>query len=176
MIRKTRSTPRHLRTRQRKKIYLSEVAGVAANEAFTAATLMYDSNDVGTLEAYRDAVVATKQWIKSAKAALKSAQQTEDMEAIGAAEEGLKLTTAKAEESKQGVDQLEAVASLAAAAQAKIIQENETKAAVPDKEIQEAINGTTETEHVNILTPDEKMGERSDSDDEKTREELPAKK
>ena len=54
---------------------------------------------------------------------------------------------------------MEAVASLAAAAQAKIIQENETKAAVPDKEIQEAINGTTETEHVNILTPDEKMGE-----------------
>ena len=56
------------------------------------------------------------------------------------------------------MDQLESVDSLAAAAQAKIIQENETKAAIPDKEMQEAINGTTETEHVNILTPDEKWG------------------
>ena len=112
---------------------------------------MYDSNNVGTLEACRDAVVAANQWIKSAKAALKAAQQTEDIEAISAVEEGLKLATAKAEESKQGVDQLESVASLAAAAQAKKIQENETKAA-----IQEAINGTIETEHVNILTTDEK--------------------
>ena len=48
-------------------------------------------------------------------------QQTEDMEAIGAAEEGLKLVTAKTEESKQGVDQLEAAASLAEAAQVEII-------------------------------------------------------
>ena len=55
------------------------------------------------------------------------------MEAIGAAEEGSKIATAKAEESKQGVYQLEAVASLAAAAQAKIIQENEIKAEIPDK-------------------------------------------
>ena len=52
----------------------------------------------------------------------------EDMEAIRAVEEGLKLATDKAEESKQGVYQLEAVASLATAAQAKIIQENEIKA------------------------------------------------
>ena len=29
--------------------YLSEVAGVAATESFTAATLLYDSNNVGTL-------------------------------------------------------------------------------------------------------------------------------
>ena len=71
---------------------------------------------------------------------------------------------------------MEAVASLAAAAQAKIIQENEIKAAIPDKEIQEEINRTTETEHVNILTPDEKMGERSDSNNEETWEEFPAKK
>ena len=35
----------------KEKIYLSEVAGVAATEAFTAATLLYESNDVGTLEA-----------------------------------------------------------------------------------------------------------------------------
>ena len=40
---------------------------------------------------------------------------------------------------------MEAVASLAEAAQEKIIQENEIKAAIPDKEIQEAINGTIET-------------------------------
>ena len=38
----------------KKKIYLSEVAGVAATEAFTSATLLYDSNDVRTLEACRD--------------------------------------------------------------------------------------------------------------------------
>ena len=80
------------------------------------------------------------------------------METIGAAEEGLKLATAKAEESKQGVDQLEAIASLAEAAQTKIIKENEIKAAIPDKEMQEAINGTIDTEHINILTPDEKWG------------------
>ena len=61
---------------------------------------------------------------KSAKAALKPAQQTEDMKTIGAAEEELKLATAKAENFKQGVDQLEAVASLAEAAQTKIIQDN----------------------------------------------------
>ena len=42
--------------------------------------------------------------------------------------------------------------------------------------MQEAINGTIETEHINILTPDEKMGERLDSDNEETREDLPAKK
>ena len=78
------------------------------------------------------------------------------MEAIGAAEEVLKLATAKAEEPKQGVDQLEAVASLAEAAQTKTIQDIEIKAEIPDKEMQEAINGTIETEHINILTPDEK--------------------
>ena len=127
MIRKTRSTPRHLQTRQRKKIYLSEVTGVAATEALTAAILLYDSIDVGTLEACRYAVVAAKQWIESAKSALKAAQKTEDMEAIGAAEEGLKLATAKAEESKKRVYQLGYVASLAAAAQAKIIQKNKKK-------------------------------------------------
>ena len=60
----------------KKKIYLSEVAGVAATEAFTAATLLYASNDVRTLEACRDAVVAAKQWTKSSKAALKAAPQT----------------------------------------------------------------------------------------------------
>ena len=100
----------------KKNIYLSEVAGVAATEAFTAATILYNSNDVRTLKACRDAVVAAKQWTKSAKAALKAAQQTEDMETIGTAEEGLKLATAKAEVSKQVVDQLEAIASLAEAA------------------------------------------------------------
>ena len=105
---------------------------------------MYNSNNVGTLEVCRDAVLAAKQWIKPAKSALKAAQQTEDMEAIGAAEEGLKLATAKAEESKQVVDQLEEVASLEEAAQAKIIQENETKAAIPDKEMKEAINRANE--------------------------------
>ena len=89
-------------------------------------------------------VVVAKKCTKSAKAALKAAQRTVDMETIGAAEEGLKLATAKAEESKQGVDQLEAVASLAEAAQAKIIQENEIKSAIPDKEMQDAINGTIE--------------------------------
>ena len=78
-------------------------------------------------------VVAAKQWTKSSKAALKAAQQTEDMEAIGAAEEWFKLTTTKAEESKQGVDQLEAVASLVEASQAKRIQENEIKAVIPYK-------------------------------------------
>ena len=78
------------------------------------------------------------------------------MEAIGAAKEGLKLATSKAEKSKQEVDQLESVASLSEAAHAKIIQENEIKAAIPDKEIQEVINGTIETEHVYILTRDEK--------------------
>ena len=35
----------------KKKIYLSEVAGVAATEAFTTATLLYESNNVRTLEA-----------------------------------------------------------------------------------------------------------------------------
>ena len=131
---------------------------------------------VRTLEACRDAVVAAKQWKKSAKAALKAAQQTEDMETIGTAEEGLKLATSKEEESKQGVNQLEEVASLAEAAQTNIIQENEIKAAIPDKEMQEAINETIETEHINILTPDEKMGEGLDYDYEETREDLPAKK
>ena len=81
----------------------------------------------------------------------------------------MKLATAKVEESKKGVDQLEAVASLAEAAQPKIIQENEIKAAIPDKEMHEAINGTIEIEHVNILTPDEKMGDQLDSNDEETR-------
>ena len=71
---------------------------------------------------------------------------------------------------------MEAVASLTAAAQVKIIQENETKAEIPDKEMQEAINETTEKEHVNILTPDEKMGEQSDSNDEETRGKMPAYK
>ena len=71
----------------------------------------------------------------------------------------MKLATDKAEESKQGVDQLEAVASLAAAAQTRIIQENKIKSAILDKEMQEATNGTIETEHINILTPDENMGE-----------------
>ena len=33
-----------------------------------------------------------------------------------------------------------------------------------------------ETEHVNILTPDEKMGEQSDSNDEETRGKMPANK
>ena len=66
----------------KKKIYLSEVAGVAATEAFTAATLLYDSNNVMTLEACRYAVVSAKQWTKSSKAALKAAHQTEDMETI----------------------------------------------------------------------------------------------
>ena len=119
----------------KKKVYLSEVAGVAATEAFTAATLLYDSNDVRTLEACQYAVVAAKQWTKSAKAALKAAQQTEDIETIGTSEEGLKLTTAKAEEFKQGVDQLEAVSSLAEAAHTKIIEENEIKSVIPDKEM-----------------------------------------
>ena len=44
--------PKHnksLAATAKEKIYLSEVAGVAATEAFTAATLLYDSNDVGTL-------------------------------------------------------------------------------------------------------------------------------
>ena len=141
----------------KENIYLSDVAGVPATEAFTAATLLYNSNDVRKLEACKDATVAAKQWTKSAKAAPKTAQQMEDMEAIRAAEEGLKLATDKAEESKQGVYQLEAVASLATAAQAKIIQENEIKAAILDKEMQEAINGKIETEHVNILRPDGKM-------------------
>ena len=68
------------------KIYLSEVAGVAATEAFTAATILYNSNDVRTLEACRGAVVAAKQWIKSAKAALKAVQQKKDMETIVTAE------------------------------------------------------------------------------------------
>ena len=80
------------------------------------------------------------------------------METIGIAEEVLKLATAKAEESNQGLDQLEAVASLAEAAQTKIIEENEIKAAIPDKEMQEAINGTIDTEHINILKPDKKNG------------------
>ena len=115
----------------KEKIYLSEVAGVAATKAFTAATLLYKSNDVGKLEACRYALVAAKQWIKSANATLKAAQHTEDMEAIDTAEEGLKLATTKAEESKQGVDQLGAVASLSAAAQAKIIQDNEIKSSNP---------------------------------------------
>ena len=76
---------------------------------------------------------------------LKAAQQTEDMETIGTAEEELKLATAKAEKYKQGVDQLESVASLLEAAQTIIIEENEIKAAIPDKDIQEAINGMIET-------------------------------
>ena len=42
--------------------------------------------------------------------------------------------------------------------------------------MQEAINGMIETEHINILTPDEKMGEQLDTDDEETQEDLPAKK
>ena len=42
--------------------------------------------------------------------------------------------------------------------------------------MQKAINGTIETEQINILTLDENMGERLDTDDEETREELPAKK
>ena len=50
-----------LAAKAKEKSYLSEVAGVAATESFTDATLMYDSNDVGTLEACRDAVVAAKQ-------------------------------------------------------------------------------------------------------------------
>ena len=78
------------------KIYLSEVVGVAVTDAFTSTTLLYDSNAVETLEACRDALVAAKQWIKSAKAALKAAQQMEDMEAISAAKEGLKLATTRA--------------------------------------------------------------------------------
>ena len=40
---------------------------------------------------------------------------------------------------------MEAVASLTEAAQTKIIEENEIKTATPDKEMQEAINGTIET-------------------------------
>ena len=107
-----------------KKISIYQRSGVAATEAFTAATLLYDSNYVRTLEACQDAVVAVKQWTKSAKAMLKSAQQTEDIETIGVVKEGLKLATAKSDESKQGVDQLEAVDSLAEASQKKIIQEN----------------------------------------------------
>ena len=70
-------------------------------EAFTTPTLLYDSNNVATLEACRDAVLAAKEWIKSAKSALKVDQKTEDMEAIGAAEEGLHIANFKAEESKQ---------------------------------------------------------------------------
>ena len=58
----------------KKKLYLSEVAGVASTESFTAATLLYNSDDVRTPEACRDAVVAAKQWTKSAKAALKASQ------------------------------------------------------------------------------------------------------
>ena len=119
----------------KKHSYISEVAGVAATEAVSSITIHYDSNDAGTLEACRDAVVAAKQWTKSAKAALKAAQHTEDMETICTAEEGLKLATSKAEEYKQGVDQLEAVASLAEAAQTKIIEENEIKSVIPDKEM-----------------------------------------
>ena len=88
------------------------------------------------------------------------------MEKIGTAKKGLKLANAKAEESNQGVDQLEAVSSRAERTQTKIIQQNEIKAAIPDKEMQEAIKGTIETEHINILTPDEKMGERLDSENE----------
>ena len=42
--------------------------------------------------------------------------------------------------------------------------------------MQEVINGTIETEHINILTPDEKMEERLDTHDKETREDLPAKK
>ena len=76
------------------------------------------------------------------------------METIGTSEEILKPATSKAEESKQGLDQLEAVASLAGAAQTKLIDENEIKAAIPDKEIQDAINRTIGTEHINILKPD----------------------
>ena len=57
----------------KEKSYLSEVAGVSETEDFTVATLLYDSNNVGTLEACRDAVVVANQWIKSAKAALKAA-------------------------------------------------------------------------------------------------------
>ena len=34
----------------KKHIYLSEVAGVAATKAVTAVTLLYKSNNVGTLE------------------------------------------------------------------------------------------------------------------------------
>ena len=45
----------------KEKIYLSEVAGVAETEAFTITTLMYESNNVGALEACRDVVVAAKQ-------------------------------------------------------------------------------------------------------------------
>ena len=52
---------------------------------------------------------------------------------------------------------MEAVASLAEAAQTKTIQDIEIKAEIPDKEMQEAINGTIETEHINILTSDEKL-------------------
>ena len=81
----------------------------------------------------------------------------------------MKLATAKPEEPKQGVDQLEAVASLAEAAQTKIIEENEIKAAIPNKENQEAINRAIETEHINILTLDEKMGEQLETDDKETR-------
>ena len=64
-----------------------KVAGVAATEAFTTTTLLYDSNDVGTLEACRDAVVAAKQLTKSSKAALKALQHMEDMETIDADQE-----------------------------------------------------------------------------------------
>ena len=46
----------------KEKIYLSEIAGVAATEAFTTTTLLYDSNDIRTLEACPYVVVAAKQW------------------------------------------------------------------------------------------------------------------
>ena len=62
--RRDKDDPKHteaLAAMAKEKIYLSEVAGVAATEAFTASTLLYNSNDVRTLEACRDVVVATKQ-------------------------------------------------------------------------------------------------------------------
>ena len=75
--RRDKEDPKHteaLAATAKEEIYLSEVAGVAATESFTASTLLYNSNNVGTLKSCRDAVVAAKQWTKSAKAVLKAAQ------------------------------------------------------------------------------------------------------
>ena len=52
--RRDKEDPKHteaLAATAKKKIYLSEVAVVAENEDFTAATLLYSSNDIGKLEA-----------------------------------------------------------------------------------------------------------------------------
>ena len=75
--RRDKEDPKHtkaLEATTKETIYISDVEGVASTEAFTAATLLYDSNNVRTIEACQDEVVAAKQWKKSAKAALKASQ------------------------------------------------------------------------------------------------------